>query len=66
LAKAVGRCGDIHELTGDVCVTQPHGDEFEHMAIQIGGPRDGYVYARWGGRKANEANIIATAALPTS
>jgi hypothetical protein len=59
LAKRVGRCGDINPLTGHVCVTQPHDtftdpfphaadyDPQEHMAVQIGGPNDGYVYARW-------------------
>jgi hypothetical protein len=41
LAKRVGRCGDIHPLTGHVCVTQPHEDDIEHMAVQIGGPNDG-------------------------
>ena len=58
-AKRVGRCGDIHPLTGYVCVTQPHDtyhdpmphasdyDPQEHIAMQIGGPNDGYVYARW-------------------
>ena len=54
LARQVGRCGDIHPLTGDVCVTQPHDDDVEHMAVQIGGPMDGYVYATWGGTKRNE------------
>jgi hypothetical protein len=46
LAKQNGRCGDIHPLTGYVCVTQEH-DEGDHMAVQIGGPNDGYVYATW-------------------
>jgi hypothetical protein len=53
LAKRLGRCGDIHPLTGHVCVTQPHNIEVEHMAIQIGGPLDGHVYATWGGVKPN-------------
>lgn len=57
LAKRVGRCGDIHPLTGDVCVTQPHDDDVEHMAVQIGGPNDGYVYATWGGTKLNQGAI---------
>jgi hypothetical protein len=52
LAQRLGRCGDIHPLTGHVCVTQPHADDEEHMAVQIGGPHDGYVYARWGGHRA--------------
>ena len=61
LAKRVGRCGDINPLTGHVCVTQPHDtynlddpnrgkadyDPHDHMAVQIGGPNDGYEYARW-------------------
>jgi hypothetical protein len=51
LAKRVGRCGDINPLTGHVCVTQPHettGPDAEmHMAVQIGGPNDGYVYCKW-------------------
>lgn len=61
LAKRVGRCGDINPLTGHVCVTQPHDtynlddpnrnsadyDPQDHMAVQIGGPNDGYVYAQW-------------------
>ncbi len=49
MAKALGRCGDINRITGYVCVTQPHESDVEHMAIQIGGPRDGFVYATWGG-----------------
>lgn len=53
LARRLGRCGDIHPLTGHVCVTQPHDDDVEHMAVQIGGPQDGMVYARWGGTKVN-------------
>jgi hypothetical protein len=51
MAKQLGRCGDINELTGFVCVTQPHDDDIEHMAIQIGGPNDGKVYSTWGGTK---------------
>lgn len=61
LAQRVGRCGSINPLTGHVCVTQPHDTwdvtdpnrhspdylPEDHMAIQIGGPNDGYVYARW-------------------
>lgn len=59
MAKRLGRCGDINPLTGYVCVTQVHDtysdpfphhadyDPQEHMAMQIGGPNDGYVYARW-------------------
>jgi hypothetical protein len=46
MAKRLGRCGDINPLTGYVCVTQVHV-EGDHMAVQIGGPNDGYVYARW-------------------
>jgi hypothetical protein len=53
MAQRLGRCGDINPVTGDVCVTQPHDGDVEHMAVQIGGPRDGYVYARWGGVKRN-------------
>lgn len=53
LARMIGRCGDIHPLTGHVCVTQPHDDATEHMAIQIGGPQDGMVYATWGGTRPN-------------
>jgi hypothetical protein len=49
LAKRLGRCGDINPITGFVCVTQPHGDDMEHMAIQVGGPNDGKVYSTWGG-----------------
>lgn len=52
LAKQLGRCGDINEITGYVCVTQPHEDHLEHMAIQIGGPNDGKIYSTWGGVKA--------------
>jgi hypothetical protein len=51
MARRLGRCGNIDPLTGYVCVTQPHWvdgpDAEDHMAIQIGGPNDGYVYARW-------------------
>jgi hypothetical protein len=47
MAKRVGRCGDINPLTGYVCVTQCHSIDEDHMAVQIGGPNDGYVYARW-------------------
>lgn len=54
LAKQVGRCGDICSITGYVCVTQPHDDDVEHMAIQIGGPKDGTIYATWGGKKARK------------
>jgi hypothetical protein len=53
LARMLKRCGDISPLTGHVCVTQPHEDDIEHMAVQVGGPKDGYVYARWGGQKQN-------------
>lgn len=63
MAQTLGRCGNINPITGDVCVTQPHDDDVEHMAIQIGGPRDGYVYATWGGRKVN-AGVIRTKAVP--
>lgn len=51
MAKRLGRCGDINPLTGYVCVTQPHEDDVEHMAVQIGGPKDGTVYSTWGGTK---------------
>ena len=51
MAKRLGRCGDINEITGYVCVTQPHDEDIEHMAVQIGGPNDGKVYSTWGGRK---------------
>jgi hypothetical protein len=51
MAKRLGRCGDINPVTGYVCVTQPHDDEVEHMAVQIGGPNDGKVYSSWGGTK---------------
>ena len=54
MARQLGRCGDINPITGLVCVTQPHDDEDEHMAVQIGGPRDGFVYGTWGGRGRNE------------
>lgn len=51
MAITLGRCGDIDPITGYVCVTQPHDDDVEHMAVQIGGPRDGMVYATWGAYK---------------
>lgn len=51
MAKRLGRCGDVNPLTGYVCVTQPHDDDVEHMAVQIGGPKDGTVYSTWGGHK---------------
>jgi len=54
MAKQLGRCGDVNSITGLVCVTQPHDEDDEHMAIQIGGPRDGFVYGTWGGRGRNE------------
>jgi hypothetical protein len=51
MAQRLGRCGDINPITGYVCVTQPHWvegpDAEDHMAVQIGGPNDGYVYATW-------------------
>lgn len=47
MAKRLGRCGDIHPLTGYVCVTQPHEAGIKHMAVQIGGPNDGKVYSEW-------------------
>ena len=53
MAQQLGRCGDINPITGLVCVTQPHDPGVEHMAVQIGGPRDGYVYGTWGGTKVN-------------
>lgn len=59
LARMLNRCGDIHPLTGDVCVTQPHPDDVEHMAVQIGGPHDGKVYATWGGQRVNEDTGIS-------
>lgn len=54
MAKRLGRCGDINPITGYVCVTQPHDDDLEHMAIQIGGPYDGRVYSTWGGTKVRK------------
>jgi hypothetical protein len=60
LAKLLRRCGDINPLTGDVCVTQVHDDDVEHMAVQIGGPRDGHVYATWGGRRVNKDTGLTT------
>jgi hypothetical protein len=63
LAKQLGRCGDINPITGYVCVTQPHEDDVEHMAIQIGGPNDGKVYSTWGALKPN-TNQIPTQKLP--
>lgn len=53
LAHALGRCGDINPITGYVCVTQPHHAAVQHMAVQIGGPRDGFVYSTWGGSLRN-------------
>lgn len=53
LAQRLGRCGDVDPIAGWVCVTQPHADDVEHMALQIGGPFDGHVYARWGGNLPN-------------
>lgn len=53
LAQSVGRCGDIDPLSGNVCVTQPHDMDVQHMAVQIGGPADGRVYGTWGGSKQN-------------
>lgn len=47
LAKRNGRCGNIHPLTGYVCVTQPHDEDTTHLAVQIGGPNDGKVYSEW-------------------
>lgn len=51
LAQRAGRCGNIHPLTGYVCVTQLHDtdgpNKTQHMAIQIGGPDDGKVYSEW-------------------
>lgn len=63
MAKRLGRCGNIHPLTGYVCVTQPHEDDVEHMAVQIGGPMDGHVYATWGGTKTNDG-VIPTQPAP--
>lgn len=63
MAKRLNRCGDINPLTGYVCVTQPHDGDVEHMAVQIGGPRDGFVYSSWGGQKTNKLTI-ATQAVP--
>lgn len=63
LARTLGRCGDVNEVTGYVCVTQPHDDDVEHMSMFIGGARDGEVTSTWGGRKEN-TGIIATEAVP--
>lgn len=63
MAKRLGRCGDINEITGYVCVTQPHDDDVEHMSMFIGGVRDGQVTSTWGGRKTN-TGVIATQAVP--
>jgi len=63
MAKLLGRCGDINPITGYVCVTQPHDDDVEHLSMFIGGPRDGEITSRWGGRKVNQG-IIATKELP--
>jgi hypothetical protein len=65
MAQRLGRCGDINPLTGDVCVTQPHEADVEHMAVQIGGPRDGFVYAKWGGTLRNDG-VIPTQATPNA
>lgn len=59
MAKRLGRCGEINEITGYVCVTQPHDDDVEHMSMFIGGPRDGQVTSTWGGTKQN-TGIIPT------
>jgi hypothetical protein len=64
MAKQLGRCGDIEPTSGWVCVTQPHADDVEHLALQIGGPFDGHIYARWGGRLPNNL-VIPTQAVPT-
>lgn len=63
MAKQLGRCGEINEITGYVCVTQPHDDDVEHMSMFIGGPRDGQVTSTWGGRKNNQG-IIPTESPP--
>jgi hypothetical protein len=48
MAKRLGRCGDINPITGLVCVVQPHDYPAQsHMAVQIGGPNDGFVYGEW-------------------
>lgn len=64
MAKRLGRCGDIDGVNGYVCVTQPHDEDMEHMAIQIGGPFDGHVYARWGGMKLNDL-LVTTQQVPS-
>jgi len=63
MAQRLGRCGAINELTGYVCVTQPHDDDVEHLSMFIGGPRDGQITSRWGGTKEN-TGIIRTEAVP--
>lgn len=63
MAKRLGRCGDICPITGYVCVTQPHEADVMHMAMFIGGPRDGQVTHTWGGTLAN-AGIVRTQAVP--
>jgi hypothetical protein len=63
MAQMLGRCGDIDPITGYVCVTQPHDADVMHMAVQIGGPRDGYVYHTWGGTLGN-TGLIATQPTP--
>jgi hypothetical protein len=63
MAQQLGRCGAINEITGYVCVTQPHDDDVEHMSMFIGGPRDGQVTSTWGGRKQN-TGVILTKKVP--
>jgi hypothetical protein len=64
MAQQLGRCGAINEITGYVCVTQPHDDDVEHMSMFIGGPRDGQVTSRWGGRKQNTGVIPTKKVVP--
>lgn len=63
MAKRLGRCGDINPLSGHVCVTQPHEADVMHLAMFIGGARDGEVIAEWGGTIRN-SGIIPTLAVP--
>lgn len=61
LAKRLQRCGDVDPLTGYVCVTQCHDPDVQHMAVQIGGVRDGFVYHTWGGSLPNNLYVPAQA-----
>lgn len=45
--RAQGRCGSISEGCVYVCTLMSHDDERNHQQQELGGAKDGMVYAEW-------------------